>query len=490
MPSSRIPEPPPTDNPIVFLRELSRRQEFEFLHEFAGAYETGDVDRAASCAIAALDTPMERKLVGSLVSSVNNLAYTKQYYSSSVTALLCKAADKGHHTFAYNAANQLMTQAKTPEDYKKAEHYYKLAMALSEQPTIQAAAHVNYCPIIRDGLISGKPDWPAAVEIYEAAARMGLVKGMFNAGNVCDWLASRGDRTYGARAAYWFQYALEHRAAGKPRLDMETLAELDDVFQSCRVGLSACHIDSKFDEADLEEGIRWAKEAAQLGSDDARYNLGIGYTERLARLAVQPQRSPGANWRSVLAALDWSFEGTVETIVRMLPLAEGERLPVRLDKLTVRLADNSTIPLYITHDPCLPCDSAELLQAILANLIKSGNPRGFLLLPRKALFVQLADTAHTPIYAYREGEFGMQSLGMTSSPDEVLRDLQDEIEFEDPRRGASTCMISIAVNALDEGYVVADHTTYAQRWAGVGGPFRMPFVSENKLMDLGILLRR
>jgi len=487
MTSNRIPKPPVSGSPILVSAQPRQSKARIVLEQFLDAHAAGDIDQAANCALAALASTLEAPIVESLVGLANDLAVTQDYHSTGVTQLLCNAADRGLLQHAYNAANRVMSDAKSPDDFKVAEHYFRLAMSFREKPELQAAAHVNFCPIVRDGLISGKPDWPAAVEIYEAAARMGLIKAMFNAGNVSDWLAAQGNREYGARAAYWFQYALDYRASGKPTLDMDTPAELEGVFQQCRVALSGCHIDARFDGADLEEGIRWAKEAVSLGSTEARHNLGIGYTRRLAKMTTPPQRLPGANWRSVLSQMDWSFSGGVETIVRTLRGEKGAQVPVELDKLTVQLADGSTIPLYVTHHPCLPCfGGGDIIQAIAENLARSGNPAGFLLLPRKAVFVQEGNSPFTPIYAYSQGEFGMQALGMVSSPDQVLQDLQDGIEFIDTRLPTWTCMIPIAVNALDEGFVVASSTTFRQPYATVGGPFRMPFVSKEKLQALGL----
>jgi TPR repeat protein len=488
---NRFPKPPETDNPIVLLRGMSMHRELEFLDEFLTAHSNSDVDRAARCALSALATPMERKLVDSLVSTVNNLAHATGHYSPVVTQLLCEAADRGYHQHAYNAANQLASLARMPRDFQVAERYYKIAMGFSENPALQAAAHVNYCPIIRDGLISGKPDWPAAVEIYETAARMGLVKGMFNAGNVSDWLAMSGERAYGARADYWFKYALDYRASGRPMLDMETDAELDEVFLTSMLALSGLHIDDRFDGADLEEGIRWAKASIKDGDVSARHNLGIGYTRRLERMTTKPHHLPGANWGAVLAQMDWSFVGEIETTTRTLHTETGARVNVRVDRLTVQLGDRKTVPLYVAHDPCLPCFGGDdVLQLIGDNLVSNGAPDGFFLLPRKALFREYKTNPFTPILVYHKNEFSLQALGMASSPDLVLQWAAEKVGFLDQRLPTMTCMIPIAVNALDEGYIVADNTTLAQPWVDVGGGWRMPFVSASNLEDLGIALRR
>lgn len=489
MPKNPIPTPPETDNPIIVLRAMSLHQEYAFLNEFMAAYEARDVDRAAKCALAALSSSMERKLVDSLVSSVNNLAHAADNYSTLVTAVLCKAADRGFHQHAYNAANQIVSSANTVREFKEAERYFKMAMAFSENPALQAAAHVNYCPIVRDGMITGKPDWPAAVEIYEVAARTGLVKAMFNAGNVSEWLTDKGDRAYGARAAYWFKYALDHRAAGKPTLDMETPDELEEVYGHCMLGLSACHIDAKFDGADLDEGIRWAKIMANKGDAHGQHNLCIGYMNRLTAMTAEPQSSPGANWRSVLSQLDWTFKGSIERLTLRLPAVGGKQIATDVDKLLVEVADGSTIPFFVTYDPCLPCFGyASLLDDVSEEL--SNRYPVFLMATRKAWFLDRDGSPFTPIYVYHQGQVSVQSLWVGGSPALLLQQAEEGVDFFDKRFSNSNCMIPIAVNVLDEGFVVAERASPTLPWVGVGGPWRMPFSDEAQLHELGIALRR
>lgn len=49
-------------------------------------------------------------------------------------------------------------------------------------------------------------------------------------------------------------------------------------------------------------------------------------------------------------------------------------------------------------------------------------------------------------------------------------------------------MISIAVNALDEGLIIAEDASPRMRYVEVGSGLRMPFVKEENLIDLGIVL--
>lgn len=52
------------------------------------------------------------------------------------------------------------------------------------------------------------------MELYEAAAALGNVVGAFNAGNVSDWLARRGEAGYAGRSALWFRRAIDMIAEG------------------------------------------------------------------------------------------------------------------------------------------------------------------------------------------------------------------------------------------------------------------------------------
>lgn len=486
----RPPGPPSTDNPIIFLRAISPTKELAFLTELLDAHEKRNVDRAAKCVIDALSSTLEQDLVNAMVSIVNNLAYEADRYPPSMQAMLCKATDVGFHEFAYNAANQVMNNAANVRGYQEAERYFKVAMAYEAKPEIQAAAHVNYCPIIRDGLISGTPDWPAAVEIYETAAKLGLVKAMFNAGNVSSWLARKGDRAYGARAAYWFNYALEVQASRKPTLDMESPKELEEVYEMCMVELSALHIDALFDEAQLEVGISWARKAASKGDSQALHNLGVGYGRRLENLKASPKKQPGANWCAVLSQMDWQFRKDLSTCDVSVASREARPQVTKVDRVSVTLSDGSTFPLFVTHEPCLPLFKGIELLCGIAETLAGHHPEGFFLLSRKALFAEGDGLRHMPIYVFHNGKFSCQPLSITSSPDLILKHAKEGVDFFDQRFGNGNCMIPIAVNALDEGFVVAEDADYSKPWVGVGGPWRMPYLDESQLGKLGIILER
>ncbi len=482
-----IPTPPDTDNPIVVLRSISLDKKLGFLTELLKAHDAGDVDRAAKCASTALSSEMESRTVNAMVALVSNLAHAKKRYPSSLKGLMCKASDAGFHEFAYNAANQVAKTAKSAKDFKEAERLFQIAMSFTDNPATQAAAHVNYCEIIRDGLISGVPDWQRAVKIYETAARMGLVKAMFNAGNVCSWLETKGHREYGARAAYWFNYALEHRAAKAPTLDMESAEELEEVYEHCMGVLSGLHIDAQFDGADLEVGIGWAKELAQKGDPHGINNLGVGYIRRIAKMTAKPHKSPGANWRAVLSAIDWTFKGEVETETVFVPAELIEEGCTKVDRQVVVL-DDDTISLFVTNEPCLPhAYGDELFSQIAMALIRMNLDR-FFLVTRRSLFIESGNRSFSPIAVWQNGKFSRQSLWVNGSPKLLLQQANDGVDFLDPRFSNWSCMLPIAINALDEGFVVANNTSYRQTWVRVGDDWRMPFVDKAQLIKVGIAI--
>jgi TPR repeat protein len=490
MARKQAPRPPQTDNPIDVPDPLSDSPRYELLAELLSAEEAGDIDLAAKYAATALTRQnMPRELVDAMVGRVHNLAVTEDHFSPAVKSLLCKAADKGFCVYAYAAANIVRDGAKSVRAYRQAERYYKLAMSCTEEPARQAAAHVNYGRMVREGLISGAPDLPAAIEIFEAAARMGLVKGMFHAGETSSTLAQEGDRAYGARAIYWFQKAMETRACNAPTLDYESKVELErQVYENCMFELSALNIDLMYDGADVGEGIRWGRELAERGSARARRNLQIAYMRRLTDMTAMPAKSPGGNWKAVLSQMDWQFKGKLRTIT--FPVVCGptdEEESMKVDVLTVSLRKDKRIHLFVVHDACLPAqDGFELLSAV-ARVLHQRHPEGFLLVSRKALFIEQDGMSYTPIYVMLEGRIRPQALWLGCLPDDVLQRANEGVEFLDQRFGNDNCILPIAVNTLDEGYVVATDAALDLPWVGVGEPWCMPFINSHRLPELGII---
>ncbi|OUM00108.1 sel1 repeat family protein [Variovorax sp. JS1663] len=390
-----LPSPLESATPIIVPRPKLSETALRELRAVFDAIDEGRFDQAAKLASEALDRSsrsIERRFLGATIAYVDRTAVLADHVTPALLRLRLKAVDSGFHEFAYNAANHLMEAARTRADYKAAARYYKIAMAYDGEPRTQAAAHVNFCPIVRDGLITGEKDWPGAVEIYEQAARMGLIKGMFNAGNVLLWLTGEG-RTgdHGTRAASWFAQAIDHFERRLPRLDMESDAQLEEVITNCRLNLAGMDIDGTYGGADAERGIAVVQELARQGHPVGKDYLRVGLSNRLQAIAEPPGESPGANWRIVLTAL-----------------------------------------------------------------------------PGREMYAA--------------------SLWCGSTPDLLLRQCTDGVRLGNPEFGEDNCMISIAVNALDEGLIIAQDASPHMRYVEVGSGLRMPFVKEENLLDLGIVL--
>ncbi|CAN7782468.1 hypothetical protein LJR175_008219 [Variovorax sp. LjRoot175] len=456
------------------------------------AVDEGRFDDAARLASDALDkSPLERTLLSAMVAYVDSKAVLANRFTAAVGRLLRKATDRGFHEFAYNAANKVMESARKVSDYEVAARYYQIAMAFGDEPRTQAAAHVNFCPIVRDGLITGEKDWPGAVEIYEKAAKMGLIKGMANAGNVCLWLTSAGrEAEYGDRAARWFVTAIDHFEERRPRVDMESDAELEEVITNCRLNLAGMDIDRTYSGASLDRGISVVQELARLGHPIGKDYLRVGLRNRLEAIAENPGDSPGANWRIVLTALGWTIDEEIRVERYEAPFARRARGRTRrVDRLLVELESKSKFPLLVVHDPCIPQDGGiEMLRSI-AEQAQRNHPDGFFLLCRKAYFIENEGSIYTMIFAQLPGrELYLASLWDGATPDELVQQYKDGVQFGDPAFGEKNCMISIAVNALDEGLIIAQDASRYMRYVEVGSGLRMPFVREENLLDLGIVL--
>jgi hypothetical protein len=256
------------------------------------------------------------------------------------------------------------------------------------------------------------------------------------------------------------------------------------------VALSALHIDAQFDEAQLEVGIRWARKAADKGDLQALHNLAVGYTRRLDALATKPQRSPGAHWRSVLTQLDWRFENELSTHNVSITDDTGKKSLTKVDRLFVHLRSGTTFPMFVTHEPCLPLHNGIDLLCIIARTLAGHHREGFFLLGRRGLFIEDNNRVFVPIYVFVNDQLTLQTLWTPGSPDLILEHAKEEVEFLDKRFGNGNCMIPIAVNALDEGFVVAQGDNTRRPWVGVGAPWRMPFVDESQLESLGIVIDR
>ncbi|WP_214286688.1 hypothetical protein, partial [Acinetobacter pittii] len=74
-------------------------------------------------------------------------------------SLLLLAAEGGLSSCAYNVGLLILERAKTANDHALAHRYFTQAATNATDAATKASALVNSCEPIRDGLITGRPDW-------------------------------------------------------------------------------------------------------------------------------------------------------------------------------------------------------------------------------------------------------------------------------------------------------------------------------------------
>ncbi len=249
-----------------------------------------------------------------VIGTIGNAALMSQGPSPALVQLYCQAVDMGFHDYAYNAANGVMENARNESDYRKAQAYFKIAIATIQDPSLKAAALVNYCPILRDGLISGKQDFSAAIETYEKAAKLGLVQAMFNVANVCMWQANEGNLGNIEKACFWINALVEKIERNEDILDMDDRSLFPEIIGQAFYWLARFNIDGLVEGASMTGGIKLLKksiEASPVEVDRKRWNLECAYSQKI--LEIEPQGSTsGQRWHEILCAIDWSVEAPVK----------------------------------------------------------------------------------------------------------------------------------------------------------------------------------
>jgi tetratricopeptide (TPR) repeat protein len=200
--------------------------------------ETKKYKEAVDTALKAIRLAPNYEFINECIESVAQSIFLADRAPPNFIKLLRYAADHGSAQLAYSAANCISEAATSPEEFTEAERMYLFAIEATTSPKIRAACYVNYATIVRDGKISGKEDWKKAISLYESAAKLGMVVGMFNAGNVSGWLGNAGEPEYLAHAAKWYQYALDWVAAGKETLDFNGDEEFKVLIERCTTALA------------------------------------------------------------------------------------------------------------------------------------------------------------------------------------------------------------------------------------------------------------
>lgn len=394
-------------------------------------------------------------------------------------------ADAGDLMAAYNYANHL--QEQKPKGWAtEAAAYYQKVIHEADQPDRRGAAIVNYTSLIRDGEISGTPDWPAAVELYEEAGQLGMLVGFLNAGNVSTWLLDQGLSEYGARAARNYQRVLDDHAAGKALVTTLAPPEVS-VLYDARHCLLHLHLKERFQGADLQKGLKLARPI--LGREscvDDDYERGVHVL--LQRMSAPKRRTPADHWLQILSTLGWSRPVGGAMRLRTLDV-NGFRLDCQ--EFDSPILDGSSIRVVVVNWPCLPVRGGLGLLLDLADKLSQEHTSGLILLPQKGLFIWADDRCHTLAVVAKHGvieePWPVSINYFTHSSECLFQQALDKTVFgSEAKYGASGCMIPIAVNVLDERAPLSKYCVGNAPYVPVGSVWRMPYARVEELEKHGI----
>lgn len=169
----------------------------------------------------------------------------------------------------------------------------------------------------------------------------------------------------------------------------------------------------------------------------------------------------------------------------------GKRGHPYIEVLQVHVDGGSSVAMLVVDDPCfIDSGGLEIIEAV-ARRSSAMYPEGCFVVARKAYFVPSAEGAHTPIFVFIPGAVSaLHSLAPGVKPADLVQKTRTGQPFVDAHGSCVNCMVSIAVNALDEEFSVArDSIDCHQRCIilgqGPGGEWRMPYIDEFLLLEYG-----
>jgi len=426
-----------------------------------------------------------------LVSHATQTLVDERPPDRNAVTLLELASVHGYPGAAYNAGNVIMNNMETTADYKRAEDHYQRAIACATDFSLRASAQVNYGMMVRDGPPDGRPDWPGAVELFADAARAGKLVAMHNAAVVSGWIATKkaggdkgGDHT---ESAYWCQFALDWINSGKPMLAYDTKDPNEAVcIRNIKYNLAHLHCHDHLLKPDVTYGRRLAAEVRAQGGDPNNYLWRMAVDACLEAYSLPPNSNQLINWCNVLRVLGWEFNSEVN-------YDKGDALPFWWTQIP---HGNGTlfmcmpdIPLFIGSDNEI---HREVYDAYLMQCIERFPRKWTLVLPKKAWFLRGNDGqfyTYATLINPRGSITPVTITEMTNDPTDVIKQHGKPWDtLTAQNQGSYFNHIPMVINILSEGLDVIQEFKREVRFVGSGNGFRMPFVRDEVLLRMGILL--
>jgi hypothetical protein len=402
-----------------------------------------------------------------IMDHISNLAVVNDISGPEIESMWSTAADVGRHDLAYNAANEIMFRAKAINDYKLASHYYQLTINGSGPDSLRASAITNAAEIVREGFITGKKDWPGAVELYEKAAGMGLLGAMFNAGNVLLWLVEAGEQHYAERAITWLTKVIVAIEGDVPSIDLGGPAERTELLRSARLRLAQMHLEewhSKPDLGEFEDLI-----AHYPGDPAISYMRKQAGHRSLVHAKIKPGKTAVENWSAVLKKMGWQIVGKDR-----VDYGSFEGMPTSGTRLLIKARDR-VFAVLVFEKFSHPEDNLWRLQGSIA--LMEADQLGFpvFYVNSKGYFVQFQEHAYSVLHVAHNKVRDITPIWPGATADEVLEALSGDLaqRFCADRDDFSNCIPRL-VNALDEGMKLNGDNLPDAIWLRVGDILCLP----------------
>lgn len=448
-------------------------------HDALLALKSGDVESASEIAARAFGSGASLDVRREVIDTISKVAVENGEHGHWFESLLLLAAEGGLSHCAYNVGNLISQRASTPAEHALAHRYYSQAAKNSTDPATKASALVNSCDLIRDGLLTGTPDWERAVEIYEQAAELNLAVGMFNAGNVSCWLKDKGQYAYTARAVKWFTRLIQAVDEGRPFVDIGGDSEILPAYRSAKSRLAELHAMNQVAVVDVD----FILSAAENDPDPLRgaWLRNRGYDHRLRRTPVNAKPAAWENWLSVLSIMGWELEcSPVE--LNLGPDTGDSRL------LSFKRTSGAPLALAVVDLDELESNGGVDRLAELASDIQAAQAGPCLAIGAKGLFVHVntaeSYTSYSVLISTNANKISFIPIWPGATPDAVAKLVEGDGPLHTEENADRGNTIPILINALGAGESLSGDSFPVAIYVNVGGFINSPVFSVEQGLSL------
>ena len=417
-----------------------------------------------------VETNGDLAIIDGLVGSISNLAINAGCMGTPVIELFCSAVDLGLYDYAYNAASGLMKIATSPQDYLRAQTYFKICIATTPDPSLKAAALINYCPIIRDGLISGTPDYEEALSLYRQAANLGLVTGMINFANICAWQISNHDASHAEEAAIWLNRALSLIESNAELLNMDNPEHISSIHEEAVYLLAKFNIDGILKDSSFDTGVELLKKSIRIGVKNLprkRWNLECAYAGKLMMLHLSDRIRIHA-WYEVLSVIGWR------------PSRPIHMQGFEAELMEVGNADER-IPLVVMDKLFYPERIYKTLTLLDEWMQQAGMPNYFVV-SRHAIHAHTNDHDVIPLVIITSGARYLGAINLQETPFEIRVAAEGGREFTDPINFFTTCILALTINVINSRQDMSQDSIKQYCYLELENKWRLPFCDIKPLL--------